>query len=156
MRRGIWAAALGIVVAAGLIYFASSVRGQEESTGSSASVKAAEFALTDIDGKPVKLSDYKGKVVILDFWATWCPPCRMIGPAIEAAADRFAGQAKVAKLDVDDNPAVASRYGICSIPTLLLFQDGRVVEQRVGALPKAEIEAMVERPLLAAAASAAR
>jgi thioredoxin 1 len=91
--------------------------------------------------------------VLVDFWATWCPPCRMIGPAIEAAADRFAGRAKVAKLDVDDSPLVAQRYGIRSIPTLLLFQDGCVVEQRVGALPPAEIEAMVERPLLAATAA---
>ena len=91
--------------------------------------------------------------VLVDFWATWCPPCRMIGPSIEAVADRFAGKATVGKLDVDENPHVAERYGICSIPTLLLFLDGQVVEQRVGALPKAEIEAMVERPLLAATAA---
>jgi thioredoxin-like negative regulator of GroEL len=77
----------------------------------------------------------------------------MIGPSIEAVADRFSGQAKVGKLDVDDNPVVAERYGIRSIPTLLLFQNGQVVEQRVGALPKAEIEAMVERPLLAPTAA---
>jgi len=91
--------------------------------------------------------------VLVDFWATWCPPCRMIAPAIEAVAERFSGQATVGKLDVDDNPVTAQRYGIRSIPTLLLFQEGRVVEQRVGALPQGEIEAIVERPLLASAAA---
>lgn len=82
--------------------------------------------------------------VLVDFWATWCPPCRMIAPFIEAAADEFAGRARVGKLDVDQNPAIADRYGITGIPTLLLFKDGQVVEQRVGALPKAEIVRLLE------------
>jgi thioredoxin 1 len=85
--------------------------------------------------------------VLVDFWAPWCPPCRMIAPAIEAVADRYAGRARVGKLNVDDNPVTAARYGINSIPTLLVFQGGRVVEQRVGALPPGEIANLVERQL---------
>ena len=82
--------------------------------------------------------------VLVDFWATWCPPCRMIAPAVEALAGEYEGKAKVAKLDVDENPDLAERYGVQSIPTLLVFKDGRVVEQRIGALPKAEIARMLE------------
>ena len=82
--------------------------------------------------------------VLVDFWATWCPPCRMIAPFVEEAAELFAGRARVGKLDVDQNPAVADRYGITGIPTLLVFKDGQVVEQRVGALPKAEILRLLE------------
>jgi thioredoxin 1 len=82
--------------------------------------------------------------VLVDFWATWCPPCRIIAPFVEAVAEEFAGRARVGKLDVDQNPGVADRYGITGIPTLLLFKDGQVVEQRVGALPKAEIVRLLE------------
>jgi thioredoxin 1 len=82
--------------------------------------------------------------VLVDFWATWCPPCRIIAPFVEAVAEEFVGRARVGKLDVDQNPAVAERYGITGIPTLLLFKDGQVVEQRVGALPKAEIVRLLE------------
>jgi thioredoxin 1 len=86
--------------------------------------------------------------VLVDFWASWCPPCRMIAPAIDAVGERFAGRARVGKLNVDDNPVTAARYGIRSIPTLLVFQGGRVVEQRVGALPQTEIAALLERQLV--------
>ncbi|HET7293143.1 MAG TPA: thioredoxin [Vicinamibacteria bacterium] len=82
--------------------------------------------------------------VLVDFWAAWCAPCRMIAPFIEAAAAEFQGRAKVGKLDVDQNPQTADRYGITGIPSLLLFKDGQVVEQRVGALPKAEIVRLLE------------
>ena len=82
--------------------------------------------------------------VLVDFWATWCPPCRMIAPAVEELASDFAGKAKVAKLDVDESPEVAQRYGVQSIPTLLVFKGGQVVEQRIGALPKAEMARMLD------------
>ena len=90
--------------------------------------------------------------VLVDFWATWCPPCRMIAPAVEELASEYAGKAKVAKLDVDENPEIAQRYGVQSIPTLLVFKDGQVVEQRVGALPKAEMARMLDAHALVSVA----
>jgi thioredoxin 1 len=89
--------------------------------------------------------------VLVDFWASWCQPCRMIAPFVEEAAEQFAGRARVGKLDVDQNAAVAERYGINGIPTLLVFKDGRVVEQRVGALSKAEIFRLLESHAIALA-----
>ncbi|HEY7515175.1 MAG TPA: thioredoxin [Vicinamibacteria bacterium] len=88
--------------------------------------------------------------VLVDFWAPWCPPCRMIAPVIDAVGERYSGRARVGKLNVDDNPITAARYDIRSIPTLLVFQGGRVVEQRVGALPPSEIADLIERQLVGA------
>jgi thioredoxin len=90
--------------------------------------------------------------VLVDFWASWCPPCRMIAPSIESLAGEFQGRAKVGKLNVDDNPEVAARYRITSIPTLLVFRGGQLVDQRVGALPKPEIASLIERQLVPAGA----
>ena len=74
--------------------------------------------------------------VLIDFWADWCAPCRMVAPIVEELAKDYEGKLKVGKLDVDANPQVSMKYGVRSIPTLLVFRNGRVVEQIIGAVPK--------------------
>ena len=88
-----------------------------------------------------------GVPVLVDFWAEWCAPCRMIGPAVEALAATYKGRVKVGKLNVDDNPGVAQAFGIRSIPTLLVLRGGKVVDQQIGAVPQAHIAAMLEGQL---------
>ncbi|MEI9477385.1 MAG: thioredoxin [Deltaproteobacteria bacterium] len=85
--------------------------------------------------------------VLVDFWATWCAPCRSISPIVEDLAKDFLGKVKVAKLNVDENPGTPSQYGVRGIPTLILFKGGKVVDQIVGAVPKARLVAMVEKSL---------
>ncbi len=82
--------------------------------------------------------------VLVDFWAEWCGPCKMIAPAVEELANEFEGKAKIGKLDVDSNQNVAAKYGIRSIPSLLIFKGGEVVESIVGAVPKNAIQAKLE------------
>ena len=85
--------------------------------------------------------------VLVDFSATWCQPCRTIEPLIDQIAGEYQGRAKVAKLDVDDAPATATKYSIRGVPTLLLIKNGQVVDQQVGAAPKSKISALLERAL---------
>ncbi|MCL6431512.1 MAG: thioredoxin [Anaerolineae bacterium] len=87
---------------------------------------------------------------LVDFWAAWCGPCRMVAPVVKEIASEQAGVLKVAKVDVDQNPAVATRYGVQSIPTLIVFKDGKPVERIVGYMPKERLLERV-RPHLAAA-----
>jgi thioredoxin 1 len=82
--------------------------------------------------------------VLIDFWAEWCGPCKMVGPLVDSIAAEYEGKAKVMKLDVDSNPEVAGRYGVRSIPTLMVFKGGELVETAVGARPKPAIEKLLE------------
>ena len=85
--------------------------------------------------------------VLVDFWAEWCGPCRMMTPTVDSIADDYAGRIKVGKLNVDENGGTAMRYNIRGIPTLLLFKGGKVVEQKVGAVGKSDVQKMVDAQL---------
>lgn len=86
--------------------------------------------------------------VLVDFWAEWCGPCKIVGPTVEELAAEFEGRVKVAKVDVDANPESAMRFGVRSIPTLILFKNGEVTESTVGAKPKGQLTELIERHLV--------
>ena len=85
--------------------------------------------------------------VLVDFWAPWCGPCRMVAPVVEQLASEYDGKLKVVKVNTDENPGTARAYQISGIPSLLLFKSGRVVDQVVGAVPKAKLQDVVDRQL---------
>ncbi len=106
-------------------------------------------------GKVVTITDaefessvlHSDKPVILDFWAEWCQPCKMLSPTVEAIAGEYEEKIKVGKLNVDDNPNTATKYGIRGIPTLLFFKGGEVVQQMVGVKSKTEIKKVIDENL---------
>lgn len=85
--------------------------------------------------------------VLIDFWATWCGPCRAIAPVVEQLAGEYAGKVKVAKVNIDENTKIPTQYDVRSIPTLLLFKEGKVVGQIVGAAPKPKMEELIKKAL---------
>lgn len=84
------------------------------------------------------------KVVLVDFWAEWCGPCRLVGPVVEKLAEAYDGKAVIGKVDVDMNPETAMKFGIRSIPTLLFFKEGQIVDRVIGAMPQVELEAKLK------------
>jgi thioredoxin 1 len=102
-------------------------------------------------GKAIVLNDANfdatinsDKPVLVDFWAEWCGPCKMIGPVVEELANDYDGKAVIGKLNVDENPSVTARFGIRSIPTLLVFKGGQIVDKQVGAVPKSVLAQKLE------------
>jgi thioredoxin 1 len=106
-------------------------------------------------GKPVEIQEAKfdetviksAMPVLVDFWAPWCGPCRMVAPVVEELSDEYDGKVSFVKLNVDDNPQVASQYGVMSIPTLILFKDGKPASTVVGFRPKAELKKSLDEAL---------
>ena len=87
------------------------------------------------------------KPTLVDFWAVWCGPCKQIAPTVDALADEYAGKLNVAKMDIDHHQIIPQQYGVRSIPTLLIFKGGKVVGQLVGAMPRAKMEAEIQKHL---------
>ena len=100
--------------------------------------------ITDANFKEVLDTD---KPVLVDFWAEWCGPCKMIGPIVKELANDYDGKAVIAKVNVDENPGTAAEFGIRSIPTLLIFKDGEIVDKQIGAVPKAVLSGKLEAQL---------
>jgi len=105
--------------------------------------------------KPITITDdnfeleviQSNKTVLIDFWATWCGPCRMIAPIVEELAVEYEGKAKIGKVDVDENQQIAIKFGVRSIPTILIFKDGKVKDTIIGAVPKSQIESKLKAAL---------
>lgn len=115
---------------------------QLESTGNGATGKP--FVVTDASFQQEVLQA-AGPPLLVDFWAPWCGPCRIVGPIMDQLAAESGGRYRIAKLNVDENPMTASRYQIASIPTMLIFKDGAIIDRIVGAQPKQAIEAALNR-----------
>ena len=105
------------------------------------------MAVEITDGNFEALVKNSDKLVLVDFWAEWCGPCRMVGPIVEELAKEYDGKAVIGKLNVDNNPNVSMEFGVRNIPTILFFKNGKVVDKQVGAVPKAQLAAKLQAQL---------
>ncbi len=120
------------------------------STSAPAAVSVGDtptYSFKATNGETVSNETLKGKLVLVDFWAVWCGPCKQIAPLVTALADEYQGRLNVAKMDVDHHQIVPQQYGIKSIPTLLIFKGGKVVSQLVGVMPRSKLEAEIQKHL---------
>lgn len=101
--------------------------------------------LTDANFEELALKS--DKPVMIDFWAEWCGPCRMVGPIVEEISNEYAGKAVVGKVNVDHNPNISAKYGIRSIPTIIFMKNGEIVDKSVGAVPKAQLSSKLDAQL---------
>ena len=102
---------------------------------------------TEVTEKTFDETMKKNKFALIDFWAGWCMPCRMLAPTVEEVSKEYKDKLFVGKIDIDQNKVLASKFGIMSIPTVMLFKDGQPVDMVVGAVPKSEIKALIEKHL---------
>ena len=114
--------------------------------------KRAQLFAPQVPAHPIDIDDAllpafarENPVAVVDVWAPWCGPCRIVGPIVDALAQEMAGRVAFAKLNADDNPGTMHAFGIMGIPTLLVFRDGKLADRIVGALPKAQLKAAIER-----------
>ena len=113
---------------------------------------AKNFKILEMDTIEITDSNFNevlntDKPVLVDFWAEWCGPCKMIGPVVKELASEYDGRAVIGKVNVDENPGTAAQFGIRSIPTLLVFKDGQVVDKQIGAVPKAVLAGKLDAQL---------
>ena len=118
--------------------------GETAGEGTAEDRRAPDFTAYDADGNAVRLSDYSGKPLVLNFWASWCGPCKMFSPIVDEFAQENQGKVKVGKINIDDEPELAAQFRVMSIPTAMLFENGQVKETLVGVQPKARLEAMTK------------
>ena len=134
----ITAAAAVVGIGAALVWTHYQAGNINEAAAQSVNTEAPDITVTAMDGTEVKLSSLRGKTVFVNFWATWCGPCQMVGPVVEEIADEVT-DAKICKVDVDQQPELARQYQVMSIPTFLVFKNGEMVKRDMGYKPKDEL-----------------